>query len=71
MPDKKVVRVIHVDPKTGIRTPMLIPASLLEKQARGPVNFGNRCGKCGHMIDEGGHCAGCRSDHNPVPSHLH
>ncbi len=71
MPDKKMVRVIDVDPKTGTRTPMLIPASLLEKQVRGSTNFGNRCGKCGYTIDEGGYCNGCRSDHNPVPPHLH
>jgi hypothetical protein len=68
MPGEKMVRVIHVDPRTGTKTPMLIPASLLTKQVQ---NFGNRCVQCGHTIDEGGHCDGCRKDHNPVPENLH
>ena len=66
MPEKNMVVVIHIDPRTGERTPMLIPAHLLAR------DFGNRCGRCGHTIDESGFCDGCHDhNHNPVPQHLH
>lgn len=74
MPDGKDVIVIHVD-EYGQRTLMRLPAYLLTrtrpKSGGSELSFGSRCGRCGHPIDEGGHCDGCHCDHNPVPENLH